>query len=112
MRMSCSVMSRRVTAAEVEVTGFTRWGLTFDMSGSRRQAKPAGGCPLDGGVRSHVGMLPAFLTYKRSVGDRLTPASSLEFAKRNPIRRKSATEFEFSTSTVALKSEVWWTEAR
>ena len=26
-------------------------GLTFDMSGSRRQAQPAGGCPLDGGVR-------------------------------------------------------------
>ena len=25
--------------------------LTFDMSGSRRQAKPAGGCPLDGVVR-------------------------------------------------------------
>ena len=28
-------------------------GLTFDMSGSRRQAQPAGGCPLDGGVRRH-----------------------------------------------------------
>ena len=29
-------------------------GLTFDMSGDRRQAKPAGGRPLDGGVRHHV----------------------------------------------------------
>ena len=28
--------------------------LTFDMSGSRRQAQPAGGCPLDGGARPHV----------------------------------------------------------
>ena len=28
-------------------------GLTFDMSGSRKPAKPAGGCPLDGGVRRH-----------------------------------------------------------
>gem|GEM_PF-6928792 len=26
-------------------------GLTFDMSGSRKPAKLAGGCPLDGGVR-------------------------------------------------------------
>ena len=25
--------------------------LTSDMSGSRKLAKPAGGCPLDGGVR-------------------------------------------------------------
>ena len=25
--------------------------LTFDMSGSRKHAKRAGGCPLDGGVR-------------------------------------------------------------
>ena len=29
--------------------------LTFDMSGSRKLAKPAGGCPLDGGVRPHLG---------------------------------------------------------
>lgn len=29
-------------------------GLTFDMSGDRRQAKPAGGRPLDGGVRRHL----------------------------------------------------------
>ena len=29
----------------------TTWGLTFDMSGSRRQAQPAGGCPLNGMVR-------------------------------------------------------------
>jgi hypothetical protein len=29
------------------------WGLTFDMSGGRKQAQPAGGRPLDGGVR-HV----------------------------------------------------------
>src|SRR6185312_6065798 len=28
-------------------------GLTFDMSGDRRQAQPAGGRPLDGGVRRH-----------------------------------------------------------
>ena len=28
-------------------------GLTFDISGSRRQAKPAGGRPLDGEVRRH-----------------------------------------------------------
>src|SRR5664279_923338 len=27
------------------------WGLTFDMSGDRRQAKLAVGRPLDGGVR-------------------------------------------------------------
>ena len=30
-----------------------RWGLTFDMSGGRRQAKLAGARPLDGGVRCH-----------------------------------------------------------
>jgi len=29
------------------------WCITFDMSGSRKPAKPAGGCPLDGGVRRH-----------------------------------------------------------
>ena len=28
-------------------------GLTFDMSGNRRRAKHAGGCPLDGVVRFH-----------------------------------------------------------
>jgi hypothetical protein len=28
-----------------------RGGLTFDMSGDRKQAKLAGGRPLDGGVR-------------------------------------------------------------
>src|SRR6187402_124313 len=27
------------------------WGLTFDMSGGRRQAQPAEGRPLDGAVR-------------------------------------------------------------
>jgi hypothetical protein len=29
------------------------WGLTFDMSGRRKRAKHACGCPLDGGVRCH-----------------------------------------------------------
>ena len=29
--------------------------LTFDMSGGRKQAQPAGGRPLDGGVRPHSG---------------------------------------------------------
>ena len=33
--------------------GQDSWGLTFDMSGGRRQARPAGGRPLDGGVRPH-----------------------------------------------------------
>ena len=28
------------------------WGLTFDMSGGRKQAQPAGERPLDGGVRA------------------------------------------------------------
>lgn len=28
-------------------------GLTFDMSGKRKQAQRAFGCPLDGGVRRH-----------------------------------------------------------
>ena len=28
--------------------------LTFDMSGDRKPAQPAGGRPLDGGVRCHV----------------------------------------------------------
>ena len=27
------------------------WDLTVDMSGDRKQAQPAGGRPLDGGVR-------------------------------------------------------------
>jgi hypothetical protein len=30
------------------------WRLTFDMSGGRKQAEPAGGRPLDGGVRRLV----------------------------------------------------------
>jgi plasmid maintenance system killer protein len=30
------------------------WRLTFDMRGGRKQAKPAGGRPLDGRVRRHV----------------------------------------------------------
>src|SRR5450755_2118875 len=30
------------------------WVLTFDMSGSRKQAQPAGGRPLDGGVRPNT----------------------------------------------------------
>src|SRR5450631_3569418 len=29
--------------------------LTFDMSGGRKQAQPAGGRPLDGGVRRRIG---------------------------------------------------------
>jgi hypothetical protein len=32
--------------------------LTFDMSGVRKQAKPAGARPLDGRVRRHVAALP------------------------------------------------------
>jgi hypothetical protein len=30
------------------------WRLTFDMSGMRKRAKPAGACPLDGRVRRHL----------------------------------------------------------
>lgn len=36
------------------LTGTTILGA-FDMNGNRRRAKRAGGCPLDGGVRSHLG---------------------------------------------------------
>ena len=32
--------------------------LTFDMSGDRKPAQPAGGRPLDGGVRRQGGGLP------------------------------------------------------
>jgi len=32
------------------------WGLTFDMSGRRRQAKPAGACPLMEGLGRIVGL--------------------------------------------------------
>src|SRR5574341_1886294 len=32
------------------------WGITFDMSGMRRWAKPAGACPLDGGVMPQAGL--------------------------------------------------------
>lgn len=35
--------------------------LTFDMSGNRRHAKHAGGCPLDGGVRPHSHLTPMTL---------------------------------------------------
>ena len=31
--------------------------LTFDMSGDRKPAQPAGGRPLDGGVRCHAAEL-------------------------------------------------------
>jgi hypothetical protein len=34
--------------------GHCQWALTFDMSGGRKQAKLAGGRPLDGGVRRHA----------------------------------------------------------
>ena len=33
------------------------WDLTFDMSGDRKPAQPAGGRPLDGGVRCHAAEL-------------------------------------------------------
>ena len=35
--------------------------LTFDMSVSRRQAKPAVGCPLDGGVKRQCAPLQRVL---------------------------------------------------
>ena len=36
------------------ILGGTSWGLTFDMSGGRKQAQPAGGLPLDGRVRHEL----------------------------------------------------------
>ena len=38
-------------------------GLTLDMSGRRRWAKPACGCPLDGRVRHDSQLLTAFFAY-------------------------------------------------
>ena len=43
----------RSRVAHHELAMQQSWGLTFDMSGDRRQAQPAGGRPLDGGVRRH-----------------------------------------------------------
>src|SRR6267143_4044661 len=42
-------LAARATRSDICVSS-----LTFDMSGRRRQAKPAVGCPLDGGVRLHA----------------------------------------------------------
>jgi len=39
----------------IAVFGIPGRGLTFDISGSQREAKPAVGCPLDGGVSSGGG---------------------------------------------------------
>ena len=41
-------MPRSVAAEDVHAS--QHWHLTFDMSGMRRRAKPAGACPLDGRV--------------------------------------------------------------
>ena len=49
------------------------WALTFDMSGSRKQAKLAGGCPLDGGVRRHV---PASYLCVEDIASQLAETSS------------------------------------
>lgn len=45
-----------------------RLGPTFDTSASRRQAKPAGGCPLDGlGLPCAGGRACDFISYLRQV---------------------------------------------
>jgi len=43
------------------------WGLTFDMSGSHKWAKPACDCPFDGRVRAqltHMPVIPRAATRK------------------------------------------------
>ena len=51
MRRSSSVST--ACAALMCVTALVACCLTFDMSGDRKPAQPAGGRPLDGGVRFH-----------------------------------------------------------
>ena len=41
----------RLDHSAARTTCLANWGPTFDMSGSRKCAKRACGCPLDGGVR-------------------------------------------------------------
>ena len=43
-----------MTAGEECTANNALLALTFDMSGDRKPAQPAGGRPLDGGVRRHV----------------------------------------------------------
>jgi hypothetical protein len=46
---SYSIIASRATSMPDASGWRTSWRLTFDMSGSQRQAKFAAGCPLDGG---------------------------------------------------------------
>jgi len=58
--------------ADVHVREVVLRGLTFDMSGGRRQAKLAGGRPLDGRVRPHRATLAATRSAARFCGDALS----------------------------------------
>ena len=52
--ISAEFLVKGVVVERLSCSSEDRCCLTFDMSGSRRQAKPAEGCPLDGGVKRHA----------------------------------------------------------
>jgi hypothetical protein len=69
------------TQVEVLLHGELRFrGLTFDVRGRRKWAKPACGCPLDGGVRA-----PAVKCYQRT-----GPPSELALIEPTELRDKLA----------------------
>src|SRR5687768_14460631 len=49
----CSAERREATAHEIVDAARVHWGLTSDMSGGWKRAKPAGRRPLDGRVSRH-----------------------------------------------------------
>src|SRR5205085_7661638 len=66
--------------------------LTFDMSGGRKQAQPAGGRPLDGRVRRHVlhvrrESCPTLLRAQRSgLGTRIRARVERAFARPRQLQ--------------------------
>src|SRR5437867_1479803 len=53
--LSTSAHERSAGKTRGRMTQTLHWGLTFDMSGGTKAAKPALGRPLDGGVRRRHG---------------------------------------------------------
>src|SRR2546422_6887222 len=53
------------------------WGLTFDMSGGTKWAKPALGRPLDGGVSAHAP--PTMTSAERCAKTHADNLASIEF---------------------------------
>ena len=77
--------------------GSYSWGLTFDMSGGRKQAKPAGGRPLDGRVGPRRGWERTWAHAADGSHDRTAQTMHLA-SRRVHARSPNADRFELTVA--------------